>query len=161
MSQTMHVRVDSEWSNVEKVREMTLDFLRSLALAHDVVDAGAMVASELTENAAKYGAFADEDDGIDVTVSGDWAMWTVEVKNPIMAEHSKKLSGLDAMIQRIRGHQDPFEAYLERLREVSSKSLDDGESGLGLVRIAYEGHAVLDFFVDEHDVLTVSASYRE
>ena len=64
------------------------------------------------------------------------------------------------MVQWIRGFQDPFEAYLERLKEVSSQSLDHEESGLGLVRIAYEGQSVLDFFVTENHVLAVSAVHH-
>ena len=61
--------------------------------------------------------------------------------------------------QWIRGHQDPFEAYLSRLQEVSVQELENRESGLGLVRIAYEGQSVLDFFVDDRNVVSVSAIY--
>ena len=52
------------------------------------------------------------------------------------------------------------EAYLERMKEVSMQSLDHRESGLGLVRIAYEGHAILDFMVDQTRTLNVSAVRR-
>ena len=61
------------------------------------------------------------------------------------------------MIQWVRGFQDPFEAYVKRLREIAKKSLDDKESGLGIVRIIYEGQVDLDFFVTDKDLLTVSA----
>ena len=33
----------------------------------------------------------------------------------------------------------------------------DENSGLGLVRIAYEGDAILDFFVSDEGILNVSA----
>jgi hypothetical protein len=66
------------------------------------------------------------------------------------------LSRLDQTIQWIRGYQDPFEAYIERIKEVSKKPLKDMESGIGLVRIAYEGKALLDFFVGDNNVLNVS-----
>jgi hypothetical protein len=68
--------------------------------------------------------------------------------------HLKKL---DQTIQWIRGYQNPFQAYVERMKEVSVKALDDLESGLGLVRIAYEGKCILDFFVNEENMLAVSA----
>jgi hypothetical protein len=61
------------------------------------------------------------------------------------------------MVQWIRGHQNPFEAYMTRLQEVSGQALDHPESGLGLVRIAYEGQALRDFFVDDQNILAVSA----
>jgi hypothetical protein len=54
---------------------------------------------------------------------------------------------LDKTVQLVRVYQDPFEAYVEKLKEVSRRPLNDEESGLGLVRIAYEGKAILDFFV--------------
>ena len=63
---------------------------------------------------------------------------------------------MDKTIQWIRGYQDPFEAYIERIKEVSKKPLHDMESGIGLVRIAYEGNALLDFFVAENNMLNVS-----
>jgi hypothetical protein len=64
------------------------------------------------------------------------------------------------MIQWIRGFQDPFEAYVERMKIVSAQPYSNGESGLGLTRIAYEGRSVIDFYVDEGNVLAVSAVYR-
>jgi hypothetical protein len=66
---------------------------------------------------------------------------------------------LDFIIQWIRSYQAPFQAYLERLKLVAARDLTDDESGLGLVRIAYEGEAVVDFYVDENEDLTISAVY--
>jgi hypothetical protein len=43
------------------------------------------------------------------------------------------------------------------LKEVAKKPIHDHESGLGLVRIAYEGKSILDFFVAEDNALNVSA----
>ena len=42
------------------------------------------------------------------------------------------------------------------MKEVSRKPLADEESGLGLVRIAYEGGAILDFFVNEDGMVNIS-----
>ena len=81
---------------------------------------------------------------------------TIEVLNPVDENAVKHLSRLDKTIQWIRGYQDPFEAYIERIKEVSKKPLKDAESGIGLVRIAYEGKALLDFFVGENNILNVS-----
>ena len=81
---------------------------------------------------------------------------TIEVLNPVGEDAAQHLSRLDKTIQWIRGYQDPFEAYIERIKEVSKKPLKDAESGIGLVRIAYEGKALLDFFVGENNILNVS-----
>ena len=50
--------------------------------------------------------------------------------------------------------------YVEKLKEISNKTLAEGESGLGLVRIAYEGQSILDFYVNENNLLAVSAVYQ-
>jgi hypothetical protein len=84
----------------------------------------------------------------------------VEVKNQIKDSELEHLRRLDAKIQWIRGYQNPFEAYVEKLKEISNKTLAEGESGLGLVRIAYEGQSILDFYVNENNLLAVSAVYQ-
>jgi hypothetical protein len=43
------------------------------------------------------------------------------------------------------------------MKAISREPLDNVKSGLGLVRITYEGQAILDFYLDENDTLSVSA----
>jgi len=81
---------------------------------------------------------------------------TIHSLSMIIRSAYEHLSKLDKTIQWIRGYQDPFEAYIERIKEVSKKPLNDMESGIGLVRIAYEGNALIDFFVAENNMLNVS-----
>jgi hypothetical protein len=156
---SLHICVGPEWEALDAVRDGALAFLRERRVPEANAQAVAMVTCELCENAAKYGTFEPEDT-IEVQVTLERAAVTVEVTNPVSASQAERLNRLDGMIQWIRGFQDPFEAYLERLKEVSSQTLDHHESGLGLVRIAYEGQSVLDFFVNEHNVLAVSAVHR-
>ncbi|MHA2220379.1 MAG: ATP-binding protein, partial [Candidatus Hodarchaeales archaeon] len=114
------------------------------------------IISELAENSIKYGSFADPEHKVEVNVSLSSDKITVEVINPYDETAHRHLKRLDKTIQWIRGYQDPFEAYIERMREVSRKPLTDEESGLGLVRIAYEGGAILDFFVNENGMVNIS-----
>ena len=162
MSSTMRLAVPPEWEQIEVVRVRTSDFLRQQGLNASAIDALVMVACELTENAVKYGYFEGEGSGIDVEIRSATSVVIVEIRSPTQpaGNSSENLRRLDRTIQWIRGFQDPFEAYLERLREVSAQRLDHSESGLGLVRIAYEGQSVLDFYVDEQNVLAVSAVYH-
>jgi hypothetical protein len=145
---------------VAEVREKATAFLEGQHLSRDTVDAIAMVVCELTENAAKYGEFASEADAIDIGILLGQGQVTIEVVNPVKRSDGANLSRLDETVQWIRGFQDPFEAYLNRLRELSTEGLEGTESRLGLVRIAYEGRAVLDFYVNEHSTLAVSAIRR-
>ena len=78
----------------------------------------------------------------------------------VLHDQYLRLKKLDDTIQWIRGYQSPFEAYVEKLKQVSAQPYAPGESGLGLARIAYEGQCVLDFYVDETDVLAMSAVHH-
>lgn len=144
------------WDAVPVAQHDTAAFYTGHGLDVDTVHAMAMVATELIENAVKYGAFTG-DDQVGVSLCAEAGTLSVQVTCPIPADNDEHLERLDRMIQWIRGYQDPFEAYVERLKVVSAQRLDSKESGLGLVRIAYEGRAVVDFFVDHDDRLLVSA----
>ena len=159
MIRKLNLSVEPIWEEIDRVREASTDFLMENGCEPEVIDAVTMVACELTENAAKYGAFVERKT-IEVMVSAGVDTIIVEVKNPVAPGNSDDLVRLDEIIQWIRGFQDPFEAYMERLKEVSVQSLESEESGLGLVRIAYEGQAILDFYVNEEDVLAVSAVHQ-
>jgi hypothetical protein len=160
MEKSLKIDVKPTWEDADRVREKSHDFLIAHGLSQDVAYALSMTTCELFENAVKYGDFGNGEDTVYVSVElGDKEI-TIEVKNPVR-EKSEYLVELDKTIQWIRGFQNPFQAYAEKLKEISEKKLKDGESGLGLVRIAYEGQAILDFYIDERNVLAVSAVYQE
>lgn len=149
--------VKPNWDEIQKVRTESSEFLRTHGLPDDTVHALTMVTSELIENGIKYGNVKLPENELTVTIYIGETTITVEVVNPVDETAYNHLRRLDKIIQWIRGYQDPFQAYIERLKEVSKKPLYDEESGLGLVRIAYEGKAILDFFLGEDNMLNVSA----
>jgi hypothetical protein len=116
-----------------------------------------MVISELIENSIKYGIFKAPENNVLVNIEIGKKIMTVEVINPIGEACYENLNKLDKTIQWIRGYQDPFEAYVNKIEEVSKRHLNDTESGLGLARIAYEGRAIIVFFLNENNLLNVSA----
>jgi anti-sigma regulatory factor (Ser/Thr protein kinase) len=156
MDPTLTLELKPDWEQIESVREQSARFLQERGHSEDTVNAVSMVAAELTENAVHYGVYERPEQRIAVSVAIERDSITVEVKSPAKAT-GEDLEKLDRMIQWIRGYQDPYEAYLSRLKEVSSQSTDSPESGLGLVRIAYEGQSVLDFYVDDQNIVSVSA----
>ena len=134
-----------------------MKFLQSYGLSNETLYSLTMVISELVENSIKYGKFIQKNNRVVIKIDIGKSIITIEVINPVNDTTYNHLERLDKTIQWIRGYQDPFEAYVERLKEVSKKPLKDEESGLGLVRVAYEGKAILDFFVGEDNILNVSA----
>ena len=157
MENSIKITLQPEWDEIEKVRNKSTDLLETHGLSKESLQASTMVISELVENSIKYGSFGSSDQRIFVDILVNSNKVIVEVTNPIDEKAFKNLQQLDKTIQWIRGFQNPLEAYTERLKEVSKKPLDDENSGLGLVRIAYEGKAILDFFVSENNLLNVSA----
>lgn len=156
MDNSLTAKIKPEWQEINKLREKCIRFLGAHGFAKDLVHSLTMILSELAENSIKYGNFDDANTNIEVSLEIGKEFITVEVNNPVDPKSATHLQRLDKTIQWIRGYQDSFQAYIERLKEISRKPLDDEESGLGLARIAYEGKAILDFFVMEN-TLNVSA----
>lgn len=159
MDATLNMELVPDWDAIQRVWDPCREYLTAHGLDDDSVYGLCMVVQELLENAVKYGAFDEARERIRLAVSGGPGPVTIEVHSPLDAE-SARLERLDGMIQWIRGFQSPFEAYVGRLKEVAAEPLDSGESGLGLVRMAYEGQCILDFFTDEANVLSMSAVYQ-
>ena len=157
MKKSIEFKVKPDWDEIEKVRNESADFLQSHKLSDNAIHSLSMIISELIENGLKYGDFKNGKNKVAVIINVGNNEVTVEVVNPVDESAYENLSRLDKTIQWIRGYQDPFEAYIERIKEVSKKPLHDMESGIGLVRIAYEGNGLLDFFVAENNMLNVSA----
>jgi hypothetical protein len=159
MQVTLQLALRPVWEEIDALGARCIDFLKHEGLDPDAQNALAMVACELAENATKYGHFNGDKEIVRVALAIEHSAVTVTVSNPVTDREADSLSVLDHTIQWIRGFHDPFQAYLERLRDVSAQSLLSNESRLGLVRIAYEGQATLDFYVGGDGRLVVSATY--
>jgi len=154
----LDLRVRPVWDAVKAAWEPCRSAFASSGLDADEAYQLAMVAQELLENAVKYGAFRTGEE-ITLALHVGQREATIEVRSRVGVDDAH-LRRFDLAVQWIRGFQDPFEAYVERLKVVSARPYAAGESGLGLTRIAYEGRCAIDFFVDEGNVLAVSAVYR-
>lgn len=159
MQNKFALTIQPVWEDIEQVRNSSREFLKAHALSENIMDSLTMVVSELVENAIKYGSYRSGG-SIDISITIEANIIIIEVKNPIDSTGLPFLRHLDETIQWIRGYQDPFESYIIKLRQISSKSLQDMECGLGLVRISFEGRSILDFYVSENNILNVSAVYN-
>ncbi|PKL17226.1 MAG: ATP-binding protein [Spirochaetae bacterium HGW-Spirochaetae-5] len=160
MNNEIRMSIKPEWENIEAVRVQTGTFLKIQKIQEDVMDAVIMNISELLENAIKYGNFNNGVNDVLASVSISERDITVEVKSPVKDEDDRHFRRLDKIVQWVRGYQNPFEAYIEKIKEVSLQPIDDNQSGLGIVRIAYEGQSIIDFFVNDDNIISVSAVYH-
>ena len=159
MKRTIQIGLEmrSDWKNTSRVQEGVWNLVNSSLDDESRADSISMVSAELLENAIKYG---DKNQGgntlIFFNLRGNEDEIIVEVKNKIHEGADNDIRSLDETIQWIRGYQNPFEAYLERLYSVARAP--GGESRMGMFRMAYEASAILDFFVNENDEISVSAT---
>lgn len=158
MGATFERQLDPDWDTIKGIWDLCLQFLLAQGLGQDVAYGLCMSTQELLENAVKYGDWSGPSK-VDLAIRIGSREVTIEVKSPTSAD-AEHLRKFDESIQWIRGYQDPFEAYVERMKRVSSQAFVPGKSGLGLTRVAYEGQCILDFYVDDHSVLAVSAVYH-
>jgi hypothetical protein len=152
------LRLPPSWDAIPSAWDPCRRALREAGLGDDETYALCLVVQELLENAVKYGDWEHGDGNVDLAVRAACDEVTVEVKNPVAPEAG--LRQFDQAIQWIRGFQDPFEAYIEKMKVVAAEEYGEGKSGLGLTRIAYEGRCLVDFYVDASSTLAVSAVYQ-
>ncbi len=156
-SSELTLRVSSAWSELIRVNQTVEQFLEALGVAEDDTARLTMVACELVENAIKYGNVRTGREDVGLTLKLAEGRVVIQVTNPVSETSRRDLRELDKTIQWTRSFQDPFEAYVERVRAISSEPVEMRKSCLGIVRIAYEGRAALDFYLDEDGSLSVSA----
>ncbi len=154
----LDLAVAPDWDAIKGTWDSCLKTLVDGGLTPDEGYQLAMVAQELLENAVKYGSFR-HGERLSLTIQVSAEDVVIEVKSRVGVDDAH-LRQFDKRVQWIRGFQDPFEAYVERMKIVSAQPFSHHESGLGLTRIAYEGRSTIDFYVDEDDTLAVSAVYR-
>ena len=154
----VEIQLSPEWDAVKACWDDCVRQFAQRGLDEDLAYGLSMATQELLENAVKYGAF-QPGDRILLTLEFSRGEVLIEVRSPAHPD-PQQLKKLDDTIQWIRGYQNPFEAYVERLKAGSARPYESGESGLGLARIAYEGRCILDFYVDAQGHLALSAEYR-
>jgi hypothetical protein len=157
MRSEFKLSINPDWMEIENVYNAANNFFSSSNFKDDHIDMFTMITCELVENSIKYGDFKNSNKTVEITVKIIDKKIIILVKNPVGESSRPYLHQLDKTIQWVRGFQDPYEAYIERMRQISMEPFDNEKSGLGIVRISYEGHATIDFFINEEKMLNVSA----
>jgi len=141
------VPVRTEWANVDLLVTSVQNCFCAMFASIDGSHAIATVAGELLENAIKYGEWkAGEQQHLRLQIRGEKTAAIVIVENPCGNTESIEL--LRSTIRWIEGFSSAKEAYCAKLVEVAARPAKDTMSGLGLVRIAYEGGCKLEAVVD-------------
>jgi hypothetical protein len=151
MGTSIGVRVPHTWSHVRIIRERVGEEL--LGAGPALRSAAMMTASELTENAVKYG----EDVPAAAHVAFD--MWLDESRVTIRVSNGTRdklgVRELQRRVNEVRNAPDKAALYTARLEELLVKPSESGK--LGIYRIAFEGGFGLQCEYAD-DVVTVTAT---
>lgn len=145
-------KIDPLWDAVKQIRERVE--LSLMEYDEEVRDASKMTASELIENAVKYGSSIEKGAGIKFDFIASHNQIKVMVTNKIHTDDDYET--LKSHIDKIKDSDNPQELYLERLQML----MDDtrlAKTQLGLFRIAYEGEFSLSYEY-KNSVVTVIAT---
>jgi len=145
------------WNVVKEIRDEVGSIMENRG--EELCSASQMTASELVENAVKYGFAIDvaADRGIEFQIDVTDREIMVTVTNRAASEQD--LTNLVTHIDAINKSDDPQALYVQRLTELMNAEDAYAGSQLGLYRIAYEGAFSLTYEVAD-SVITVKA-YRK
>ena len=141
---------------IETVRKKSDQFFKSIGITENTANEQIMILNELVKIGSAFGDFSPAGNKVRVQRNINEKNVQIEVSNPIKASALDRLKELDKTLQFIRGFQDPFEAFLKMKASMGSPH-GNGANGLGLAKIAYEGNATVDFFVNGENILNLSA----
>ncbi len=147
------LKIKPAWNIINTVQEKAVNYMNSMGFTKEVTEATMMCATELVENAIKYGAENKDSNSIDFDLSAENGRITVVIANGIKSE--RDLDNVISHIDRIRNTKDPADLYTDRLVELMNNPKPDA-SRLGLYRIAYEGAFSLTYRFAEN-ILTITA----
>lgn len=145
------LEIPNNWRNTQRVRASVALCVQAAFLSDEDAANVGMVSAELVENAFKYGKRS-----VTYTLRRGQGDLIIEVQNQGgVHEDSARLR---ERLDWIKSFPNAEEAYLARLQAVASES-KEGESGVGLVRIAFQGKCSLECSEPEPGRVLVRARY--
>jgi hypothetical protein len=146
-------RVTNAWANIELLRQAVIASARAVFDDDTSVSIGT-VASELMENAVKYGVWAGATvQTMRVAVRGREKVIEVEVEAPSSEEAA---ASLERHLAWMRSFASAEQAYQARIVELATAPADK-RSSMGLVRIAVEGPCSIEAELTADKLLVVRA----
>ncbi len=142
---------------IEMAGQKSGNFLKSHGLSDDAIQIQIRILKELIKNGIKYGKFTLSENELSISIQVSDNSIVIQVMNPVDITYCDHLKELDKTIQFIRGYQDPYEAYMMIMKKAPNHLSRSDANGLDLIKIAYEGKAIIDFCINENNILNQSA----
>jgi anti-sigma regulatory factor (Ser/Thr protein kinase) len=153
MEAHLQITFEPMWPNVREIRQRVGIALEECPA--QLRSAAIMTASELVENAIKYGERVAAAKTVTFVLEATSDLLLVRVVNG--STNAAGVAELQRRVQELRGAADKQALYLARLEQLLA---DAGESGkLGIYRIGFEGGFDLELEYT-NDVVTVTATRK-
>lgn len=147
--------IPPEWARIDAIREAVGLFVAAVFGDGELRESLPMVSAELLENAIKYGKL--DGTGVRYSLREDDNEVVISVSNAI-EPGAAQVRALAAHVAWVGSFAEPVAAYQAALaRLYDQEDRPEGESGLGLVRIAYEGGCRVECDTTEPGRVTLRA----
>jgi hypothetical protein len=131
----LSVSIDPIWGTIRQIRGKVGALLTGYS--SELRSAAMMTASELLENAVKYGDGVPQAPQIVFTLSLTEAL--IQLRTVNGSDDGQNVERLKARLERLAASEDPAALYLDAIRGMLTPPTRDAGDGLGLYRIAAEG----------------------
>lgn len=149
-AKSIQINIPIAWEYVRAVRQQVAVALADAS--EELRSAAVMVASELVENAIKYGTAVPAAPWAQFRFDGNSEYIQIQVSNGLL--DATPLQLLDRIIKQLQDPAACEQLYMARLQQLVNDPIQPNR--LGLYRIGYEGKFTLDYtYADQ--VLTLTA----
>jgi len=153
MQAHLQLTFEPMWPNVREIRQRVGDALEDCPAP--LRSAAMMTASELVENAIKYGESVPAARSVTFVLEATPTMLCIRVVNG--STNSLGVAELSRRVRELRSAEDRQALYLSRLEQLLADADDSGK--LGIYRIGFEGGFDLDLNY-MNDVVSVTATRK-
>jgi hypothetical protein len=157
MQASLKLNFKSIKNKIEDAGRRAAQFLALQGLSEDAVRVQMEILRELIANARALDGGKPSGRNLSLRIQVGESAVTTEVSLLVDESDRLRIEELERTVQLLRGSQSPFEAYIAKFREPVEEAQCPEPIGMGLARIAFEDQALVDFFIDEDRVLTLSA----
>jgi hypothetical protein len=157
MKDCLELNLNANGSELEKVLRESNSFFNTHGISKKISNEQTMVLTKLTKFLALYGRNKRSDDKIKIQINIENDKIIIEAIKSASTMDFDQIEKLEEVIQFIRGFQDPFEAFTKLKKKLIENYNSD--TLLEIAKIACEGDAFVDFFVDEKMLNLSSVKY--
>lgn len=145
--QKLEFKVEPLWKVIKEVKLQITEIMTNASMSESLIDFSCIAASELLENAIKYGVEVQGASKVGFTFELENHQIKIAVRNGVKSQEA--LKDFFEIMENIQETKYPERLYLRRLEEIV-RNPSANDSQLGLYRIISETRYGLSFTLQEN-----------